>query len=95
MPRYLIERTFEVDENDMPRIGRKSNQVISQLPGVVWDHSHVVIDEQGNVKTFCIYDAPDEETVRKHSSQLGEHALDRIYEIGGDVTPADFPAERS
>jgi hypothetical protein len=94
MPRYLIERTFEVDENDMPRIGRKSNQVISQLPGVVWDHSHVVIDEQGNVKTFCIYDAPDEETVRKHSSQLGEHALDRIYEIGGDVTPADFPPER-
>jgi hypothetical protein len=94
MPRYLIERTFEVDENDMPRIGRKSNQVISQLPVVVWDHSHVVIDEQGNVKTFCIYDAPDEETVRKHSSQLGEHALDRIYEIGGDVTPADFPPER-
>jgi Protein of unknown function (DUF4242) len=94
MPRYLIERTFEVDENNMPRIGRKSNQVISQLPGVVWDHSHVVIDEQGNVKTFCIYDAPDEETVRKHSSQLGEHALDRIYEIGGDVTPADFPPER-
>jgi hypothetical protein len=94
MPRYLIERTFEVDENDMPRIGRKSNQVISQLPGVVWDHSHVVIDEQGNVKTFCIYDAPDEETVRKHSSQLGEHALDRIYEVGGDVTPADFPPER-
>ena len=94
MPRYLIERTFEVDENNMPRIGRKSNQVISQLPGVVWDHSHVVIDEQGNVKTFCIYDAPDEETVRKHSSQLGEHALDRIYEVGGDVTPADFPPER-
>jgi hypothetical protein len=94
MPRYLIERTFEVDENDMPRIGRKSNQVIAQFPGVVWDHSHVVIDEQGNVKTFCVYDAPDEETVRKHSSQLGEHALDRIYEIGGDVTPADFPPER-
>jgi hypothetical protein len=94
MPRYLIERTFEVDENQMPRIGRKSNQVISELPGVVWDHSHVVIDEQGNVKTFCIYEAPDEETVRKHSSQLGEHALDRIYEIGGDVTPADFPPER-
>lgn len=94
MPRYLIERTFEVDENEMPRIGRRSNQVIAELPGVVWDHSHVVMDEQGNVKTFCIYEAPDEETVRKHSSQLGEHALDRIYEIGGDVTPADFPLER-
>jgi uncharacterized protein DUF4242 len=94
VPRYLIERTFEVDENEMPRIGRKSNQVISELSGVVWEHSHVVMDEEGNVKTFCIYEAPDEDTVRKHSSQLGEHALDRIYEIGGDVTPADFPPER-
>jgi uncharacterized protein DUF4242 len=94
MPRYLIERTFEVDENEMPRIGRKSNQVISGLPGVVWEHSHVVMDEQGNVKTFCIYEAPSEEIVRRHSAGLGEHALDRIYEIGGDVTPADFPQER-
>ena len=94
MPRYLIERTFEVDENEMPRIGRKSNQVISGLPGVVWEHSHVVMDEQGNVKTFCIYEAPSEEIVRKHSANLGEHAVDRVYEIGGDVTPDDFPPER-
>jgi hypothetical protein len=94
MPRYLIERTFEVDENEMPRIGRKSNQVIAELPGIVWEHSHVVMDEDGNVKTFCVYEAPDEESVRKHSASLGEHALDRIYEIGGDVTPDDFPPKR-
>ena len=90
----MIERTFEVDENEMPRIGRKSNQVIAELPGVVWEHSHVVMDEEGRVKTFCVYEAPDEETIRKHSASLGEHALDRIYEIGGDVTPDDFPRER-
>jgi Protein of unknown function (DUF4242) len=94
MPRYLIERTFEVDENEMPRIGRKSNQVISEVSGVVWEHSHVVIDEDGKVKTFCVYTAPDLEAVRKHSAGLGEHSLDRVYEIGGDVTPADFPPER-
>jgi Protein of unknown function (DUF4242) len=93
MPRYLIERTFEVDENQMPRIGRKSNAVIEEFPGIVWEHSHVVIDDDGNVKTFCVYEAPSEELVRKHSASLGEHALDRIYEIGGDVTPADFPPE--
>jgi Protein of unknown function (DUF4242) len=94
MPRYLIERTFEVDENEMQRVGRRSNEVIAELPGVVWEHSHVVMDEAGNVKTYCVYRAPDEETVRKHSASLGEHALDRIYEIAGDVTPADFPPER-
>jgi Protein of unknown function (DUF4242) len=93
MPRYLIERTFEVDENEMPRIGRKSNAVIEEFPGIVWEHSHVVIDDAGNVKTFCVYEAPSEDIVRMHSASLGEHALDRIYEIGGDVTPADFPPE--
>jgi hypothetical protein len=93
MPRYLIERTFEVDENQMPRIGRKSNAVIEEFPGIVWEHSHVVIDEDGSVKTFCVYEAPSEEIVRKHSASLGEHALDRVYEIGGDVTPADFPPQ--
>jgi Protein of unknown function (DUF4242) len=94
MPRYLIERTFEVDENEMQRIGRRSNEVIAELPGVVWEHSHVVMDEAGNVKTYCVYQAPDEETVRLHSANLGEHALDRIYEIAGDVTPEDFPPAR-
>jgi hypothetical protein len=95
MPRYLIERTFEVDENEMPRIGRKSNDVIAhQFPEVIWEHSHVVMDEEGKVKTFCVYNAPNIEMVRSHSASLGEHALDRIYEIGGDVTPDDFPPER-
>jgi hypothetical protein len=95
MPRFLIERTFEVDENEMPRIGRRSNEVISeQFPDVVWEHSHVVMDEQGKVKTFCVYTAPDEETVRGHAGALGEHQVDHLYEIGGDVTPADFPLER-
>jgi Protein of unknown function (DUF4242) len=94
MPRYLIERTFEVDENEMQRIGRRSNEVIAELAGVVWEHSHVVMDEAGNVKTYCVYQAPDEETVRLHSANLGEHALDRIYEIAGDVTPDDFPPAR-
>ena len=92
MPRYLIERTFDVDENEMPRIGRKSRQVaMDQFPRVVWEHSHVVMDEEGNVKTFCVYDAPDEGTVRQHAAALGEHRVDVIYEIGGDVTPDDFP----
>jgi hypothetical protein len=91
MPRYLIERTFEVDENDMPRIGRKSNQVIAGLPGITWEHSHVVIDSAGKVKSFCIYTAPSEEVVHEHAVGLGEHKVERIWEIGGDVTPDDFP----
>ncbi len=44
------------------------------------------------MRTFCIYAAPSEEVVRQHSSRLGQHTIDSLDEIVGDVTPADFPA---
>jgi hypothetical protein len=45
----------------------------------------------GTVMTYCIYDAPDEGMLRAHASDLGNHTIDGIHEIAGDVTPADFP----
>ena len=92
MPRYLIERIFSVDENEMSRIGRRSNQVKEEhFPEIVWEHSHVVVDDAGTVKTYCVYSAPDLDAVRRHAAELGEHNLGWIQEIAGDVTPADFP----
>jgi hypothetical protein len=29
--------------------------------------------------------------VREHSQRLGDHFVEVIYEIAGDVTPDDFP----
>jgi hypothetical protein len=52
-----------------------------------------VVDDEGAVKSFCIYDAPDPATVRDHAALLGEHFVEGIYEIAGDVTPDDFPLE--
>jgi hypothetical protein len=43
------------------------------------------------VHTYCIYEAPNEEMVREHSRMLGQHTLDALFEVAGDVTPADFP----
>jgi hypothetical protein len=92
MPRYLIVRSFEVGEDQMPPIGRRSRELTEdEFPEIIWEHSHVVLDEEGLVRTFCIYDAPDELTVREHSKKLGKHTVDSLYEIAGDVTPADFP----
>jgi len=92
MPRFVIERTFQVDENGMPEVGRRSRQLAEeQFPGIVWEHSHVVSDEEGTLKTFCVYTAPDAETIRRHGELLGDHVIDHVYEIAGDVTPADFP----
>lgn len=93
MPRYLIVRDFEVNESEMPTVGRRSREVIEQqFPEVTWEHSHVVVSDDGAVRTYCVYSAPNEDTVREHSRELGQHTLSSLEEIAGDVTPADFPA---
>jgi hypothetical protein len=92
MPKYMIVRAFDCGEADMPAVGRKSRQLIeSNYPAVTWEHSHVVVDDTGNVRTFCVYEAPDEASVLAHSAELGMHNIQSIDEIAGDVTPADFP----
>ena len=92
MPRYLVVRTFDVGEEEMPEVGRRSNEVIAgSYPQIVWEHSHVVVNEDGRVMTYCVYESPDEDTVRNHAEDLGRHTVDAVHEIAGDVTPAHFP----
>jgi hypothetical protein len=92
MPRYLIVRSFEVGEDQMPDVGRRSRALTEdELPEITWEHSHVVVTDDGLVRTYCVYEAPDEETVRLHGEKLGKHTIDALEEIAGDVTPADFP----
>ena len=77
----------------MPAIGRRSREIVEdELPEITWEHSHVVVDDDGKVRTFCVYDAPSEALVIEHSTRLGQHKIDSIDEIVGDVTPEDFPA---
>jgi hypothetical protein len=92
VPRYLILRRFDVSEQEMPEVGRRSRRTIEEsYPEITWEHSHVVVDGDGTVLTYCIYDAPDEEMLRAHAGDLGNHTIDSVHEIAGDVTPADFP----
>jgi hypothetical protein len=93
MARYLIRRNFgNVDDDEMQEIGVASHRVIAEhTPDVVWEVSHVVATPEGEVLTFCVYSAPNEERIREHAEILGRHRVDAIYEIGGDVSPADFP----
>jgi len=88
----MVVRSFEVGEAEMPAVGRRSREIAeNEFPEITWEHSHVVVDDSGKVRTFCIYGAPSEDAVRDHSARLGKHELDSIDEIVGDVTPADFP----
>jgi len=89
----MVVRSFEVTEPEMDAVGRRSRELTEgDFPEIVWEHSHVVLDDTGKVRTYCVYSAPSEEMVREHASRLGRHEIDLLEEIAGDVTPADFPA---
>jgi hypothetical protein len=93
MPRFLVERQFEVGQEQMDAVGRRSRQIAEErYPSIVWEQSHVAVGDDGRVQTFCLYQAPEEETIRNHAKDLGLHQIMRVTEIIGDVTPADFPS---
>ena len=88
----MVVRRFDVVEKEMPEVGTRSRKLIDEnYPTIVWEHSHVVVDDDGTVWTYCVYEAPTEDMVRDHSRDLGKHTLEAVREIAGDVTPADFP----
>jgi hypothetical protein len=94
MTRFLVERRYQVGMDRMPEVGKRSREVRNEhFPEIIWEHSHVVVDDSGTVKSFCIYDAPSEDIVRRHADTLGMHDVVAIYEIAGDVTPEDFPLD--
>jgi Protein of unknown function (DUF4242) len=94
MPRYLIERAWDpMDDEERAATGPRSKRILSeneQFEPVAWEHSHVVMDEDGTLKSYCIYSSPDTELIREHADMLGQHTIKSIYEIGGDISPDDF-----
>jgi hypothetical protein len=93
VPRYIVERTWDdLDEEAMDQAGERSKRIAEErYPEIAWEHSHVVMDATGTVKSFCIYVAPEPGILKKHAGELGQHSVDRIYEIAGDISPRDFP----
>lgn len=81
MPRYMVERTF-AGGLDIPvnADGAKACMTVVGVnagEGVTWVHSYVSDDKK---KTFCIYDAPNPEAIRKTAEQNGL-PVDRITEV--------------
>ena len=63
MPRSP-DRQALVAEDEMPNVGRRSRELVEgDFPEITWEHSHVVVDGEGTVRTFCVYGAPNEEIV--------------------------------
>jgi hypothetical protein len=87
MPRYIIERTVgTLSRDDLEAAGRKSNEVIAGMPGVIWIRSYVS-DTEG--KIYCEYDAPDAAAVLEHARRAGL-PVDRIAEVAMEISPAMF-----
>lgn len=93
MPRFIIERSWDdMDEQAMDEAATRSKRIAEQrFPEIRWEHSHVVMDSEGAVKSFCVYDAPEPDVLFRHATELGQHHVDRVYEIAGDISPSDFP----
>jgi Protein of unknown function (DUF4242) len=92
VPRYVIERFFDrISDEDMLAASVRSDQIMTdRFPEITWEHSHVVIDDNGAIKTFCIYGAPNEEMLREHAEAFGSHMITNLYELVDDVTPEEI-----
>lgn len=81
MPRYVVERTFPGGLN-IP-IGDDGAEVCIAVvernadEGVTWVHSYVSDDKK---KTFCVYDAPSPEAIRK-TARRNDLPVDRITQV--------------
>jgi hypothetical protein len=87
MPRYIIERTVgTLSKEQLEAAGKKSNEVIADMDGIVWIRSYVS-DAEG--KIYCEYDAPNAEAIREHARRTGIPA-DKISEVSLEISPAMF-----
>ncbi len=81
MPRYVIERTFPdgLAIPTSPKGAEITLKVVSRNAeeGVTWVHSYVTQDKK---KTFCVYDGPTPEAIRKVAEKNGL-PVDRISEV--------------
>jgi hypothetical protein len=87
MPRYIIERNVPgMTREQLDAAGRRSNEAIASMPGVIWIRSYVS-DTEG--KIYCEYDAPDAEAILEHARRAGL-PVDRISEVALEISPEMF-----
>ena len=70
-------RLFDVTEPEMPDVGRRSRELVeTEFEQITWEHSHVVVDDDGSVRTYCVYEAPTADMVS--STRCGSAARGRL-----------------
>ncbi len=93
MPKFVIEREIpgagKLSNSQLQATSQKSSDVMQEIGDIHWVHSYVTAD-----KIYCVYVAPDEETVLRHAQEAGLPA-NRISKVCTtvDATTAEEPGE--
>src|ERR1700758_1337942 len=96
MPQFVIEREIpgagKLSDAELQAVARKSVGVLKDMgPEIKWLHSYVTGD-----KVYCVYLAPDEETIREHARR-GGFSANRISAVRRMIAPdtANCPKQGS
>ena len=88
MPKFVIEREIpgagKLATKELQAISQKSCSVLNAMgPQIQWVHSYVTDD-----KIYCIYNAPDADTVREHARKGGfpANVVSRVRTIIDPIT---------
>jgi hypothetical protein len=86
MPKYVIEREIpgagDLSEEELQGISQTSCGVLREMgPEIQWVQSYVTGD-----KIYCVYVAPDADTVREHADRGGFPA-DSVEEVATVIDP--------
>lgn len=86
MPQFVIEREISgagsLSEIQIRNLALDSLETLKEMgPQIQWLHSYVTED-----KVYCVYLAPDEESVREHARRTGMPA-DRVAAVRRLIDP--------
>jgi len=91
VPVFLIERRFAEDLEGSAEVADRINR-INEEEGVRWLYSFLAADKR---KTYCLYEAPEADAIRRAAFRAGLPA-DAVIELAGRVFPdgsfAELPA---
>jgi Protein of unknown function (DUF4242) len=82
MPIFMVERAF-ADELDLTADDADGVNRINDDESVRWLYSFLSADKR---KTYCLYEAPSPEAIRRAAARAGLPA-DAIVEVGGRILP--------
>ena len=89
MPQFVIEREIpgagKLSETEIRDLTLRSLQTLKEMgPQIQWLHSYVTED-----KVYCVYLAPDEDSIREHARRVGIPA-DRVAAVRRLIDPANL-----